>query len=62
MDSDNLEGLQECLQACVNKWKAAAPDATKKMFDVFAVSGVFASVCRHGHLHGLCDMIRSGEL
>ncbi|KAJ7257567.1 hypothetical protein B0H12DRAFT_988360, partial [Mycena haematopus] len=34
----------------------------KKMFALFAVSGIFISVCRHGHVLVMCDMIRSGEL
>ncbi|KAJ7865583.1 hypothetical protein B0H14DRAFT_2733900 [Mycena olivaceomarginata] len=32
------------------------------MFALFAISGIFISVCRHGHVLAMCDMIRSGEL
>ncbi|KAJ6475630.1 hypothetical protein DFH09DRAFT_855704, partial [Mycena vulgaris] len=34
----------------------------KKMFALFAIAGIFLSVCRHGHVLVMCDMIRSGEL
>ncbi|KAJ6474081.1 hypothetical protein DFH09DRAFT_1253687 [Mycena vulgaris] len=45
-----------------NRWKAAGPEARKKMFALFAISGIFISVCRHGHVLVMCDMICSGEL
>ncbi|KIY42820.1 hypothetical protein FISHEDRAFT_54696, partial [Fistulina hepatica ATCC 64428] len=48
--------------ACVERWRAAGPEARKKMVELFAVSGIFLAVCRHGHVLLLCDMIRSGEL
>jgi len=46
----------------VKRWRSAAPEARKKMFSFFAVSGIFLVVCQHGHVLFLCDMIRSGEL
>ncbi|KAF7326889.1 hypothetical protein MVEN_02582800 [Mycena venus] len=58
-DSDELA---KCLDTCVERWKAAGPEARKKMFALFAVSGIFLTVCRHGHVIVMCDMIRSGEL
>ncbi|KAJ7823309.1 hypothetical protein B0H14DRAFT_3146083 [Mycena olivaceomarginata] len=54
--------LEECINTCVERWRAAAPEARKKMFAFFGVSGIFLSVCRHGHVLAMCDMIRSGEL
>ncbi|KAK1231535.1 hypothetical protein PQX77_005367 [Marasmius sp. AFHP31] len=54
--------LRACIDACVDRWKAASPDAQKKMFAFFAITGVFVAVCRHGHLIVMCDMRRSGEL
>ncbi|KAL0061720.1 hypothetical protein AAF712_011437 [Marasmius tenuissimus] len=54
--------LRACVDACVDRWKAASPDAQKKMFAFFAITGVFVAVCRHGHLIVMCDMRRSGEL
>ncbi|KAJ7816305.1 hypothetical protein B0H14DRAFT_3089819 [Mycena olivaceomarginata] len=32
------------------------------MFALFAISGIFLAVCRHGHVLVMCDMIWSGEL
>jgi hypothetical protein len=57
-----LDQLQKCLDTCVDRWKSAAPEARKKMWDLFSVSGIYLCVCRHGHLIFICDMIRSGEL
>ncbi|PIL35238.1 hypothetical protein GSI_03028 [Ganoderma sinense ZZ0214-1] len=47
---------------CEERWRNAGPEARKKMFALFAVSGVFVCLCRHGHVLVMCDMIRSGEL
>ncbi|KAJ7020928.1 hypothetical protein C8F04DRAFT_973468, partial [Mycena alexandri] len=54
--------LAKCVDVCVERWKAAGPEARKKMFAFFAVAGIFLTVCRHGHVVIMCDMIRSGEL
>ncbi|KAF7334099.1 hypothetical protein MVEN_02315700 [Mycena venus] len=62
LDADESEELAKGINACVDRWKAAAPEARKKMHALFAVSGIFLSVCRHGHILVMCDMIRSGEL
>ncbi|KAJ7705037.1 hypothetical protein B0H17DRAFT_1156954 [Mycena rosella] len=56
------EELAKCLDTCVERWKAAGPEARKKMFALLAISGIFLTVCRHGHVVVMCDMIRSGEL
>ncbi|KAJ7040517.1 hypothetical protein C8F04DRAFT_1253819 [Mycena alexandri] len=56
------EELAKCVNVCVERWKAAGPEARKKMFAFFAVAGIFLTVCRHGHVVVMCDMIRSGEL
>ncbi|KAF8185649.1 hypothetical protein BJ912DRAFT_797325, partial [Pholiota molesta] len=57
-----IDDLAQCVNACVEHWRAAGPEARKKMFALFAVAGIFLVVCRHGHVLVLCDMIRSGEL
>jgi len=54
--------LAKCLDTCVDRWRNAGPEARKKMFALFAVAGIFLSVCRHGHVLVICDMIRSSEL
>ncbi|KIY51425.1 hypothetical protein FISHEDRAFT_37141 [Fistulina hepatica ATCC 64428] len=56
------EESQVQLRACAERWRAAAPDAKKKMTELFAVSGIFITICQHGHVLLVCDMIRSGEL
>jgi hypothetical protein len=62
LEKDDADELVRCLNTCVDRWKAAGPDSRKKMFALFAVAGIFLSVCRHGHVLVMCDMIRSGEL
>jgi len=47
--------------ACANNWKAAQSDSKKRMWGVFAETGLFASACRHGFILWVADMIRSGE-
>ena len=48
------DGLAKCLDTCIDRWRNAGPEARKKMFALFAVAGIFLSVCRHGHvLRGL---------
>ncbi|KAJ6614643.1 hypothetical protein B0H10DRAFT_1802889 [Mycena sp. CBHHK59/15] len=53
------EELAKCLNTCVERWKAAGPEARKKMFALFTIAGIFLTVCRHGHVLVMCDMIRN---
>jgi hypothetical protein len=62
LNVNEIDDLKKCADACVERWKAVAPDARKRMFEMFAIAGIFLCVCRHGHLLFMCDMIRSGEL
>jgi hypothetical protein len=67
LNINELEGaeadeLSKSVDTCVERWRAAGPEARKKMFALFAIAGIFLSVCRHGHVLVMCDMIRSGEL
>ncbi|KAJ7761561.1 hypothetical protein DFH07DRAFT_957156 [Mycena maculata] len=62
LDALEAEELAKCINTCVDRWRAAGPDQRKKMFALFAISGIFLTVCRHGHVVVMCDMIRSGEL
>ncbi|KAG6887110.1 hypothetical protein C0995_001409 [Termitomyces sp. Mi166 len=50
------------LSTCTNNWKAVAKEENKKMWAIFAESGIFASACHHGFILWICDMIMSGEL
>ncbi|KIY48693.1 hypothetical protein FISHEDRAFT_73383 [Fistulina hepatica ATCC 64428] len=56
------DGLKEDVNKCVDRWRNAGPEAQKKMVELFAISGIFITLCRHGHVLVICDMIRSGEL
>ncbi|KAJ6617481.1 hypothetical protein B0H10DRAFT_2218435 [Mycena sp. CBHHK59/15] len=62
LEGSAVDDLTKCINACVDRWRAAGPEARKKMFALFAIAGIFISVCRHGHVTVMCDMIRSGEL
>ncbi|KAL0567633.1 hypothetical protein V5O48_014366 [Marasmius crinis-equi] len=62
LNVNETEDLRQCIDVCVDRWKAAAPDAQKRMWSFFAVTGIFVAVCRHGHLYVVCDMVKSGEL
>ncbi|KAF9789733.1 hypothetical protein BJ322DRAFT_1001037 [Thelephora terrestris] len=46
---------------CANNWKAAQLDSKKRMWGIFAETGLFASACQHGFILWITDMIRSGE-
>ncbi|KAF8871444.1 hypothetical protein BD779DRAFT_1478233 [Infundibulicybe gibba] len=50
------------VEVCLEQWRNAGPDTRKHVFALFAVSGIFIAVCRHGHVLFMCDMIHSGEL
>ncbi|KAL0566107.1 hypothetical protein V5O48_015913 [Marasmius crinis-equi] len=63
LDEHEFAGLADLIDdTCVERWKAAGPDTNKRMYSFFKISGVFLSVCRHGHVLVICDMRRSGEL
>ncbi|KAJ7626234.1 hypothetical protein B0H17DRAFT_844672, partial [Mycena rosella] len=62
LEGTEADELAKCVNTCVERWRAAGPEACKKMFALFAIAGIFISVCRHGHVLVMCDMIRSGEL
>ncbi|KAI0259614.1 hypothetical protein BC834DRAFT_833181, partial [Gloeopeniophorella convolvens] len=47
---------------CQERWRNAGPEQRKRMFAMFAESGIFVVACRHGNILLACDMIRSGEL
>ncbi|KAH9831718.1 uncharacterized protein C8Q71DRAFT_798813 [Rhodofomes roseus] len=61
-DREDDGNLEASVDVCVERWRNAGPEARKKMFALFAKTGIFVCLCRHGQLLILCDMIRSGEL
>ena len=54
--------MQVDVATCVEQWRNAGPESQKKLFALFAITGIFVCLCRHGHPLVICDMIRSGEL
>ncbi|KAH9856316.1 hypothetical protein C2E23DRAFT_722786, partial [Lenzites betulinus] len=60
--TDQVDEPSEATSLCAERWRNAGPEARKKMFTLFKATGIFASLCRHGQVLVLCDMIRSGEL
>ena len=39
------DDLAKCLDTCVDRWRNAGPEAHKKMFALFAITGIFLTVC-----------------
>jgi hypothetical protein len=62
IDEPDSNDSAEPPSVCVDRWRNAAPESRKKMFAIFKQSGIFVTVCRHGFLLTICDMVRSGEL
>lgn len=52
----------ELISKCAERWKANADDSKKGMFDCFEETGIGVSLCRHGILYFIVDMVCSGEL
>jgi hypothetical protein len=62
LEKDPLEDTFGHLQTdCVERWKANADDSKKVMWDCFEECGIFAGLCRHGHVFMICDIVQSGE-
>ena len=43
-------------------WRAAMADTLKGMYKAFDETGIFISVCHHGIVWTIVDMMHSGEL
>ncbi len=56
-----VDGVDK-LNPCVDRWKAMAAETVARMWGLFDETGIFVSLCRHGSLLVMCDMIQSGEL
>ncbi|KAL7278859.1 hypothetical protein ACG7TL_006690 [Trametes sanguinea] len=61
-DPTDFAGADDMLRQCTQNWKSAARDEKKKMWGIFDETGIFASVCRHGMILWITDMVKSGEL
>lgn len=63
VDSNLAANLQsKTLAHCVDNWKSAAKEESKRMWSIFDETGIFASACRHGLVLWIIDMVKSGEL
>lgn len=47
---------------CTKNWKASAAEHKKRALDIYDITGIFASACRHGLMNKICEMVYSGEL
>jgi hypothetical protein len=47
---------------CAERWHNMVNDMTSRMWSVYEETGIVASLCRHGFVLIICDMVRSGEL
>ncbi|KAJ7500260.1 hypothetical protein B0H11DRAFT_1714849 [Mycena galericulata] len=56
------EALESMKNLCEERWKNLCESLTSKMWGIFDETGVFISLCRHGFMLLLADMVRSGEL
>ncbi|KAJ3746941.1 hypothetical protein EV360DRAFT_76388, partial [Lentinula raphanica] len=55
-------GEAEEANPCEERWKNLSESSTAKMWGVFEETGIFLSLCRHGFVLLIADMVRSGEL
>ncbi|KAI0702856.1 hypothetical protein BC835DRAFT_1263436, partial [Cytidiella melzeri] len=60
--AESADLRKKLLAQCVDNWKSAAKEESKRMWSIFDESGIFASACRHGLVLWIIDMVKSGEL
>ncbi|KAJ3562925.1 hypothetical protein NP233_g9276 [Leucocoprinus birnbaumii] len=46
---------------CASRWKNMMTDRTSRMWSIFDETGIFLSLCWHGHVLTVADMVQSGE-
>ncbi|KAI0040617.1 hypothetical protein FA95DRAFT_1502561 [Auriscalpium vulgare] len=61
-DGNNDWQDEDVATECTKRWVNAGPEERKRMWTMFAESGIFLASCRHGSVLLICDMIKSGEL
>ncbi|KAK0421686.1 hypothetical protein EV421DRAFT_1915826 [Armillaria borealis] len=47
---------------CAERWSNMVNDLTSRMWGIYDETGIFLSVCRHGFVLLVADMVKSGEL
>jgi Kyakuja-Dileera-Zisupton transposase len=56
------EQEEEETSPCEPRWKNMSDEATARSWGIFDETGIFLTLCRHGHVLVLMDMVQSGEL
>ncbi|KAF6742544.1 hypothetical protein DFP72DRAFT_830402 [Ephemerocybe angulata] len=54
------EGMED--SPCAGRWQNMKKEATSKAWGIFDETGIFLSLCRHGFVLAIADMVKSGEL
>ncbi len=60
MDSDPENPMEP--SPCAERWSNMVNDLTSRMGGIYDETGIFLSVCRHGFVLLVADMVKSGEL
>lgn len=55
-DPDEIES------GCSDRWQNMKEQVTGKAWGMYEETGIFLSLCRHGFVLLIADMVRSGEL
>ena len=55
-------GIQEYRIQNAERWRNMKTELTSKMWGVFEETGLFLTLCRHGFVLLLVDMVHNGEL
>lgn len=61
-EADGEGNAMEPPSVCESRWQNMKPDSSKLTWGIFDETGLFLSLCRHGFVLLLVDMVRSGEL
>lgn len=60
MPDEEVEDSED--NPCAQRWKNMIDELTSKVWGVFDETGIFLTLCRHGFVLMVADMVRSGEL
>ncbi|KAJ7701088.1 hypothetical protein B0H17DRAFT_1157764 [Mycena rosella] len=59
---DGNDSLKRVLRKEQGRWKNMSEEITARMWGIFDETGIFLSLCRHGFVLLIADMVKSGEL
>ncbi|KAJ7077509.1 hypothetical protein B0H15DRAFT_955006 [Mycena belliarum] len=60
--ADDEEGWEPEAGGCSDRWQNMREDVTSKAWGMYDETGIFLSLCRHGFVLLVTDMVQSGEL